>query len=173
MPFIFAPEIFSAVTQDECQVLASLAEGRIAVELGSHFGRSTVALASTAKLVHAIDWHLGDPHAGVTDSLGAYMKNIEKHGLREKVATYVGRFEDILPLFKPNVFDVAFIDAFHERLAVERDLSLVLPAMKPGGVLAFHDYGIPWFGVSAAVDSFVQSRGLKVELTRTLAVVRL
>ena len=49
-------------------------------------------------------------------------------------------------------------------------------------MLAFHDYGVSgvqhhsrWdtFGVTEAVDAFAAERGRQVEVTRTLAVVRL
>lgn len=173
MALQFAADIPSAVSIEECQKLGDLAKGKIVIELGSHFGRSTVALASMAARVHAVDWHRGDNHAGLNDSLDAFVANINRYRVRDKVVMHVGRFEDVLPLFKPASFDLAFIDGFHEREAVSKDLGMVTPLIKPDGVIAFHDYGLPAFGVTGVLTEFASARGLKVDVTRTLAVLQL
>lgn len=54
-----------------------------------------------------------------------------------------------------------------------RDIGLVVPVMKPDGIMKFHDYGVQDLGVTGAVDEFAKGRGLKVEVVRTLAIVRL
>ena len=171
--FIFAEDIVSAVAREECAKISSLAAGKTVLELGSHFGRSTVALASTARIVHAVDWHMGDLHAGQCDSAAVFVANITKYNVRGKVAFHMSKFEDILPLFRPGLFDFTFIDALHTKEAVETDAKSVLPLMKPRGIIAFHDYGLPQFGVTQAVDEFSKSLGVAVEVTRTVAVVRL
>lgn len=55
----------------------------------------------------------------------------------------------------PNDFDLIFIDANHEYLHVKEDILSWLPKLRPGGILAGHDYepSIPIFdGVKQAVD---------------------
>ena len=169
----FAEDILSAVTKGECEKLAHLASGKTVLELGSHFGRSTVALASTARRIHAVDWHLGDGHAGHSDSAPIFIANLTKHGVRDKVIVHIGRFDDILPLFKEGTFEFCFIDAFHTKEAVLRDALAVFPLMKPKGVMAFHDYGHSHFGVTEAVKEFAQGKGAGVNVTESVAVVHL
>ncbi|MES2122636.1 MAG: class I SAM-dependent methyltransferase [Chlamydiota bacterium] len=55
----------------------------------------------------------------------------------------------------PNNFDLVFIDANHEYTHVKQDILTWLPKVRPGGILAGHDYEpeIPMFsGVKRAVD---------------------
>lgn len=55
----------------------------------------------------------------------------------------------------PDQLDLVFIDANHEYAHVKRDILSWLPKVRPGGILAGHDYApeIPMFsGVKQAVD---------------------
>jgi predicted O-methyltransferase YrrM len=161
------PRIDSSVTAEEAHALAGLANGRTVLEVGSWRGFSTVTMAQTAVRVHAVDWHQGDDHAGRDESLSHLIANLDEYGVRDRVVVHVGRADAVLPMFRPESFDFAFHDAFHETEAVAADAALILPLLRPGGVLAFHDYGL--FGVAAAVDA------LDVEplhVVGTLAVVR-
>src|SRR3954453_9411173 len=65
---------------------------------------------------------------------------------------------------------------------VREDLRAILPLVTRDGTIAFHDYGVPggehagpWdaFGITQVVDEFAASRGYLVDVTETLAVVRL
>lgn len=50
-------------------------------------------------------------------------------------------------------FDFVYIDADHSEEAVLRDIALARPLIKPGGLLAGHDYGRAFLpGVTRAVD---------------------
>lgn len=171
--FIFAEDILSAVTQEECAKIAELAKDKVVLELGSHFGRSTVALASTARVIHAVDWHLGDIHAGQGDTAPILIANLTRYRVRDKVAIHVAKFEDILPLLENAIFDFCFIDALHTKEAVAMDARSVVRLMKPKGVISFHDYGRPEFGVTEAVNEFAKSVGSGVGVTGTVAVVDL
>lgn len=162
------PEIESSVTPEEMWRLRSLAEGAIVLEVGSWRGFSTVAMAQVATIVHAVDWHLGDDHAGHDESLGPLIDNLDRYRVRDRVVVHVGDAAVVLPLFQPGHFDVAFVDAFHQTEAVRRDADLVLPLVRPGGHIAFHDYGL--FGVKEAVDALEDLEWL--ELVGTLAVLR-
>lgn len=171
---IFAGDILSAVVDEECKRIADLAAGRIALELGSHFGRSTIALASTAQRVHAVDWHMGDQHAGFGESLNIFLANIARYGVREKVTIHVAKFEELLPLFASHSFGFAFIDGLHTYEAVTSDIRMTAPLMRSDGWMAFHDYNdVPGFGVKQAVTEFANKNNLKVHVHRTVASVRL
>lgn len=136
---IFAQDIKSAVSREECERLATLATEKRVLEVGSEYGRSTIALASTAKQVHAVDWHQGDPQSGFKNSLPEFLSNLDHYDLRERVIVHLGRWEDVAPVMRSAVFDLAFIDGDHSEDAVRRDFDLALRVMKPGGWMVFHD----------------------------------
>jgi predicted O-methyltransferase YrrM len=58
--------------------------------------------------------------------------------------------------------DFVYIDANHERAYVEEDLATWTGKVRPGGVMAGHDYRVvpakPYIEVKAAVDAFVATR---------------
>jgi SAM-dependent methyltransferase len=127
------------LTEGEGKALARLAAGKIVLEVGSYHGRSTVAMAQTAKHVISIDHHKGDPASGPGGTLAAFLETVVTWGVGPKVTNYVLPFEDVE--FPPNSFDLVFIDAAHDRASVARDAKKALACVKPGGVIAFHDWG--------------------------------
>lgn len=178
--WIFADEVLSAVTEDECRRLAELGRGRSVLEIGSYYGRSTIALASTAAVVHSVDPHDGGPVES-PGTLPEFLDGLERYSLREKVVVHVGRSTQILPLLQDGSFDMVFVDAMHERPEVDVDLFLSAGCLKAGGCLALHDYGRDgvhvgdvWhpFGVTEAVDEFVtRTEVAPPEVVDTLAVL--
>lgn len=177
--FKFAEDIPSALTREECSALATACAGKVVLEIGSQFGRSTIALASAASRVHAVDWHKGDAHAGHSDTFKPFLENLERHGVRNKVVVHLGTSEQIAPILKPASFDLVFIDAFHERSAVEKDAALCLPLVRPGGIIAFHDYGVTMssngiaFGVTEAVDGLARALERPLLVNGTVAMIHL
>ena len=155
----------TSMSAAEVARLAELATGRRVLEVGSWLGHSTVAMARTAAVVHAVDWHRGDPQAGWDETLHGFYDNLTLHDVRDSVVLHVGRAETVLPLFRTRSFSFAFHDAYHETEAVAADLHEIGRLVERGGLIAVHDYGL--FGVREAVDAF----GPLVELTETLAVV--
>lgn len=181
MRFTFAEDIFSTVTKEECTRLAELAKDKTVLEIGAGFGRSTIALASVAKKVHSVDWHKGDKYSGQYDSLGGYLFNLQRFGLADKVVSFVGRNEAFLPAFNGLFsYDVVFIDSYCAPEAVELDVRMTRPLLRPGGVLVAHDYGnIPnlppgfVFGVTEAVDTLVAREKARLEVCQSLGIVHL
>jgi predicted O-methyltransferase YrrM len=177
---IYAEDVPSALTARECERLAALAIDAAVLEIGSQFGRSTIALASTARFVHAVDPHTGRP-PDIPSSLPTFVWNIEAHGVREKVVIHVGTSMQVVPTFRSELFDLVFIDAVHQRPSVDIDLALSAPCLRPGGRIAFHDYGLTgvavgetWyeFGVTEAVDDFVAAASLDPpDIVDTLAII--
>lgn len=71
---------------------------------------------------------------------------------------------------EPASLDFAYIDGRHDYESVKEDLELWYDKVRPGGILAGHDYrdgvvaqGV--FGVRSAVDEFFAERGLPVKAT--------
>lgn len=161
-------DVPSALTKAEYDCLVDLCPGGSVIEIGSWLGRSTIALAKRAELVHTIDWHRGDSHAGNHPTLLAFWRHIRRHQLLDKVVVHVARSEQICPLFTKKSFDAAFIDGFHTKEAVLADAKMVIPLVRDGGQVAFHDYGRHHFGVSEALEAL----GGPERLVDTIAVIR-
>ena len=168
MAIVVPDDIPSAVTGEEAARLASLASGGDVLELGAQYGFSTVVLAQAARRVTSVDWHQGDASietisgAECADTWDAYRQNLARYGVAGKVDARRGRFSDVLPALQKQgmLFDGVFIDAQHDAAAVAADLALALPLVRPGGWVAFHDYGRseatghPGFGVTEVADAF-------------------
>jgi len=66
-------------------------------------------------------------------------------------------------LFGPASLDFVYIDAAHDYEHVKQDLAAWAPTVKPGGILAGHDYldgtfSVGVFGVKRAVDEWAGTR---------------
>lgn len=126
------------LTNPEASALVQLATNLTVLELGAFKGRSTVALASTARYVLSVDHHRGDEgtrgagHDG--DTLAEYIGNVRD---LPNVGFVVAPFARILPLLAERSFGLAFIDGAHDAPSVERDATF---ASRLAPVLAFHDW---------------------------------
>ncbi len=162
-------DIASAVWDSEADALTRLAQDKVVLEVGAEFGFSTIVLARVAKRVHSVDWFRGDSMAGERDALPVYRDNLRRYGVIDKVVTHIGDAAEVVPLL-PCMFDLIFIDAFHEEEAVFADAWRSFPLLKkPDGVMAFHDYGR--FTVAPAVDRFaLEAFGHGIERVDHLAV---
>ena len=131
------------------------------VEVGSYQGKSTVLLGHVVKSfspnskVHAID-----PHEGVVSSaqngllslpptLANFNKNISDWGVRGWV--------DLINDYSFNVawegpISMLFIDGLLDYQSVSRDFYHFARFIRPGGFVAFHDYGGPYPGVAQLVN---------------------
>jgi uncharacterized protein related to proFAR isomerase len=81
---------------------------------------------------------------------------------------------DVCSQFKDNYFDFVYIDADHTESAVYADLLAWYSKVRPGGVLAGHDYcectlgcGVK-FGVIPAVNKFVKENSLSLHVDNEL-----
>jgi len=57
-----------------------------------------------------------------------------------------------------------YIDGDHTREAVARDIATWWPILKPGGILAGHDFCPPYAGVQEAVTQFAEENDLTVRV---------
>lgn len=167
-------KIKTALTDEECTVLASLASGKIVLELGSQYGASTICMAATAKQVHSVDWHWGDAYAGFNgDTLPEMRRNLVSHKTvgvfdrDELIICHVGKFQDVLPMLREESFDLIFVDGSHAAKDVEGDIRLASPLLAQEGVWVFHDYGV-FPGVALGMKAVL---GQPSEIRGTLAIV--
>jgi Methyltransferase domain len=127
------------LSEPEGAKLAALASGKLVLELGAYKGRSTVAMAATARLIVSCDSHSGDSFTGAAQTAGEFLGNT-RH--LSNVIPVVGRFENILPLLQP-VFGLVFIDGSHTRRDVIRDTKHAMGCLdRNHGILAYHDWNM-------------------------------
>jgi len=146
----FPAEVPGWLTLKEGTALASLARGKEVLEIGTYCGRSTICMAQTAHGVDTIDHHEGDDGTinaevpqPVSDSLAELDKYLCKYGVEESVNILVGQAVNICPKLKDASYDLVFIDGGHDTPSVHHDTQQALRLVKPGGVIAYHDWTYP------------------------------
>lgn len=143
-------------------LVSEIPDGGSFVEVGCWLGRSIAAFDSFAKeakkkvWIDAVDTFCGRPendeHAAILDAHKgsvehAFIDNMKALGV--DVAMFTEGSPAAAILFADGTRDAVFIDADHSEEAVSRDIAAWWPKVKPGGILAGHDYDEP--GVNAAV----------------------
>lgn len=95
-------------------------------------------------------------------------RRLARFGKRSTVWRTTG--DEARARLRDESLDFVYLDARHDRESVAGDLALWWPAVRPGGLMAGHDYldgelpeGI--FGVRSAVDEFFGALGLRVQAT--------
>lgn len=132
--------------ESECEFLCKLASNKKSLEIGTHHGRSTAAIAASAVSVVTIDTYEGDPQIGAP-SLVVTMDNLKAF---KNIKVVVGDWRD--QSIDPDDYDLIFYDGCHTQ---EGDFLSKLSDYK--GVIALHDYkpGEPGMRhVVEAVDQF-------------------
>ncbi len=155
-----ALEIKGWMTKAELELLAQLAsESEIIVEFGCYHGRSTRALGDNTKgIVYAVDtwgkeyWDYdGNPINLMHDnSVETFKENLWDLVKAGKVIPCVGKsiFFNL-----DRLADFIFIDADHRYESVRDDIVRAKQLIKPGGIIAGHDYTDGYSpGVKKAVD---------------------
>ena len=138
--FLFPVGVRGWLSHEEGYALWELARGKRVLEIGSFCGKSTICLAQSALVVHAVDWHRGDWAVGQTDTLPEMWRNLKKHGVQDRTIIHVGKTQDMEGLFQDGVFDLVFIDGAHDAASVAYDTNFALRVLTPDGVLSFHDW---------------------------------
>jgi cephalosporin hydroxylase len=157
------------------RVVEEAPPGSWLVEVGVYHGLSLRHLAHAAKAadknltVVGVDWGRGSPE--VPKSEAVHPSNVATLSSCGNLASPMlstlitaGVADDVLLVLAPSVkaaklipdgaCHMVFIDACHERDAVLADIRAYLPKVRPGGVMAGHDYFV-FPGVREAVhDAF-------------------
>lgn len=118
------------------QMLASIVQPEIAVEVGSHAGYGSACLA------RGMDGH-GTLH--LIESNEEYEPLIRKHilmaGMGENIQLHIAPAIQVIPTL-PTGIGLAFVDADKENYPLY--YSLLLPKMKKGGIMLFDN--MLWYG---------------------------
>jgi predicted O-methyltransferase YrrM len=147
MGYRFPAEVPGWLLESEGAVLAECARGRVVLEIGSYHGRSTVCMAREAKVVHAIDHGCGDQGAGYRRTTADLLETLRRYGVDGRVVVHVGATVAVGRVMADAAFDFAFVDGAHDALSVFNDLAVVRRVVRPGGVIALHDWqldGVLW-----------------------------
>jgi predicted O-methyltransferase YrrM len=143
------------------EIAMKLPRGAVCVEVGSWHGRSACFLGAmlrvhnpTARL-YCVDHGLGSPELQPCEPNGPILvANVRACGLADIVEVILEKSTEAAGRFADGSLDFCFIDADHAYSSVLGDLRAWAPKLKPGGLLAGHDYSIEWPGVVRAVEEF-------------------
>lgn len=139
-------------------------DNSIFVEVGSWKGKSSAFLAveiinsnKDIKLYCVDTWKGSPEHKNdnfiINDTLyDLFLDNIKD--LTSVITPVRNNSVDASKIFDNESLDMVFIDACHEYEYVKQDIQIWYPKVKKGGIIAGHDYHLPWNGVVRAVDEF-------------------
>lgn len=177
LPFQFPTDVKGWLFPEEGKALAELATDKRVLEIGSYCGLSTICLARTAKSVTAVDYFDGRATPAPGNTFDEFTNNLKRYGVDQKVSLL--HPEAIPP---GPAYDLVFIDGDHSAEAVRKDIETALSVLKPGGLIAFHDYrrdrqefaSDPAFdeGVTESVNELIALGGEMIARHKTLAIVR-
>lgn len=125
----------------EGYLLQKLMEGKAVLELGTHHGRSAVAMLATASWVTTIDNYQGDSMIEAPD-WNVTRKCISDSGIAErKTAVIEGDWTERCPQIQSVHFDAVFYDAAHEPPHPhEKEFLQLIEGSRFRGLVALHDY---------------------------------
>jgi hypothetical protein len=145
-------------------------DGGTIVEVGSFLGRSAafmaVEIANSGKKIRfvCVDQFTGHLGAGLFDgrcSIPTFHANMARGGISHLVEAMEELSVDASKAFSDASVDFVFIDAAHDYDNVRADICAWLPKVKPGGVIAGHDYGSGWPMVRVAVQETLSWHNIK------------
>ncbi|MCX6901542.1 MAG: class I SAM-dependent methyltransferase [Verrucomicrobia bacterium] len=73
------------------------------------------------------------------DIFNLFLHNIRSSGFYSLIKVMRGQSGDILPLLKPETFDLVFVDGAHDYASVVADLKNASPLVRDGGILCGDD----------------------------------
>lgn len=145
--------------------LAAVVEG-VCVELGVAEGAYSRSILSNPKVetLFSIDRWAGDRgHDDAQYCIARY--NLSGFAGRSRIIRE--DFSDAVKRFHDGCFDFVYVDGYaHDGQCDGRTLREWWPKVKPGGILAGHDYHDAWPRTVEAVNGFVARRGLRMHLTK-------
>lgn len=97
-----------------------------------------------------------------------------KKNARPNMRLWYGTLREFVRFAAVKQFDLVFVDADHNLKPAYDDLMAASCLIRPGGVIAAHDFGNPaWPGVEAAVREFCRDEGFAITaVVGSLAILR-
>lgn len=142
------------------KLCASVPDDGVFVECGAWLGKSSSYLCDITKgriKVFIVDHWMGsqnelDKAHSLAKTEDIYKLFMENMGNERKFVPLRMSSALAAPHFDDGSCDVVFIDMGHTYEEVKQDIELWLPKVKPGGIIAGHDYHFSWPGVVRAVN---------------------
>jgi len=140
-----------------------------AIEIGAYMGESTQILASSGLFrggIHCIDPWAGDPvwdkeedptmHWGVVrDEFEYNTRHFHENGFC-RIMPIRGESSKTASKFDDDSIDFVYIDGDHSYESVVKDITLYLPKIRKGGIIAGHDYcDVAWPETVNAIDETI------------------
>ncbi len=125
------------LTAEEALELASLAAGKVVLEIGTYCGKSALAMAKAARKVYCLDHFRGDSRVDGAGSRDEAFRNFDGHW--DKIVVLAGSQEDVLPRLDLSGFDMVFYDADHSFESTVAGVDL-LERLPSGATVVFHNY---------------------------------
>lgn len=160
-------EAFHYLYREELPALQELAQSLPhnpkVVNIGAGAGTSGLALLESRPdlLLTTIDITKESSPFGC---LEAELTVAQQHGLDDRLYQIHGRSQDVALSWNAEV-DMVFVDGDHSYEGAVQDITRWMRHLKPGGIMAVHDYNkqllapeadgphpMPWIGVNEAVD---------------------
>lgn len=160
------------ITDREVNLLKKIAgSGHIIVEIGCYAGKVTAALAEN-NVVIAVDPFIPDydPIDGASKDMEGVEELFISRIADKNVVWYKEKSEDVLKRWDMEI-DGVFIDGEHTTKALTIDLGWI-KHIKPGGFMAFHDYGGDLHDVTRLLNEEVCPKYKEIGRIRYLIIFR-
>ena len=157
------------LTEEQGRVLHELASAapECVLEVGSLFGGSSILLASAANRLFCVDPFNRSPQ-GPRDIFPEFLENVASCPWWPRISAISRCDHEVFPAWPDETISFFFLDHEHTEAAVLRSLEGWKPKLRPGALIALHDFDHPDFpGVRTAVEASglsitIQMQGLVV-----------
>jgi hypothetical protein len=155
------------VLPGRAELLALLPHGGVVAEVGVAFGEFSRQIMDVCapRTLYLVDlWDPAEPRYG-SPALDATRERMRPEIEAGRVQLVRGLSWEGLASLPEGSLDWVYLDAAHDFESVRRDLDAALPRLRPGGIIAGHDYtrwssqGVNRFGVVEAVNAFCAREG--------------
>lgn len=143
----------------------------VVVELGVAEGRHVLDMLKWPfmPVVHAVDrWkhvNIGGDSAQSQEwhnsNYSEVLKIQEAYG-KDRVIVHKGDSSEVAGSFFDQMVDLIYVDADHSYQGCKKDIKDWFYILRTGGIMAFHDYENPAYGVKRAIREFCRSRNFTV-----------
>ena len=147
-----------------------LPKGAIVAELGvaeGNFSEDIVRWPCEPSEVHLVDRWMSFPHVKGDSANSQEWHDKNYAQVCQRMKPFVDRVHivrndtTIVSTLYPNqYFDLVYIDADHSYEGVRADIASWRPKVKENGLMAFHDFLNPAYGVRRAVEEFCMGSGI-------------
>lgn len=154
------------------EMVARFPSGSRFLEIGTYAGQSFaylgVEIVNSGKDIELIGIDgFGWPGEASLESFMRNMEPFQYEAPQFRMKVLKGNSVDLSSQFEDQSLDFVFIDANHTYEAVKADIRAYLPKVKPGGVLAGHDYHPVEHEVKKAVDELFTPGSFQVDTEST------